>query len=149
MTGSVQYRRLQIALVVVGVLFLLVYPVALFWPSGWIWHAGAPAASDYFLMIVGVYATLGVFLLNAARRPQDHLSLIWFTVCSSVVHAAIMAVQAVVGHHLGHLLGDVPALLAVAVIPGVAGARRRSAPARHNRPKRAVGPTAPGVRSCR
>lgn len=92
--------------------------MALFWPSGWIWHAGSPAASDYFLMIVGVYATLGVFLLNAARR-QDHLSLIWFTVCSSVVHAAIMAVQAVVGEHLGHLLGDVPALLAVALVLGL------------------------------
>lgn len=119
MTASVRYRRLQIALAVVGVLFLLVYPVALFWPSGWTWHAGAPAASDYFLMIVGVYATLGVFLLNAARRPQDHLSLIWFTVCSSVVHAVIMAVQAVAGQHRGHLLGDIPALLAVAVVLGL------------------------------
>ena len=52
-----------------------------------------PHESQYFMMIVGVYLTLGVFLLNAARKPQANLSLIWFTVWSSVVHAAIMAVQ--------------------------------------------------------
>ena len=61
------------------------------WPSGWTWHSGH---SDYPLMIVGIYATLGVFLLLAARDPLAHRSLIWFTVWSSVVHGGIMAVQA-------------------------------------------------------
>lgn len=72
------------------------------------------------MMIVGLYATLGVFLLNAARNPAANLSLIWFTVWSSVVHAAIMAVQSF-GHgdHLGHLWGDVPALLLVAIVLSV------------------------------
>jgi len=71
------------------------------------------------MMIVGVYATLGIFLMRASRNPQAHLSLIWFTVWSSVVHAAIMAVQSF-GHgdHMGHLIGDVPALLLVAVVLG-------------------------------
>jgi deazaflavin-dependent oxidoreductase (nitroreductase family) len=112
-----RYRLLQLSLVVVGVAFLFLYPLAQFWPSGWAWHSGPPYKSDYFMMIVGVYATLGVFLINAARNPRAHLSLIWFTVCSSVVHAAIMAVQSVGGgHHMGHLVGDVPALLVVAVV---------------------------------
>jgi hypothetical protein len=111
------YKLLQIALVVFGAIMLLLYPLALVWPSGWAWHPGAPHHSDYFMMIVGLYATLGVFLLNAARNPRANLSLIWFTVWSSVVHAAIMAVQSF-GHgdHLGHLLGDVPALLLVAIV---------------------------------
>ena len=87
------YKLLQFALAVFGAVFLLVYPLALVWPSGWTWHSGAPYQSDYFMMIVGMYATLGVFLLNAARNPQANLSLIWFTVVSSAVHAAIMAVQ--------------------------------------------------------
>jgi hypothetical protein len=65
-----QERLLKAALVVFGVIFLLVYPVALVWPSGWLWHPGAPYQSQYFMMIVGIYATLGVFLLNAARNPQ-------------------------------------------------------------------------------
>lgn len=71
------------------------------------------------MMIVGLYAVLGVFLCAAARRPEANLSLIWFTVCSSVVHAAIMAVQSFGGHHTGHLWGDVPALLLVAVVLSV------------------------------
>jgi hypothetical protein len=76
------------------------------WPSGWAWHSGAPYQSDYFMMIVGLYATLSVFLLNAARNPQANLSLTWFTAWSSVVLAAIMAVQSFgSGHHMGHLAG--------------------------------------------
>lgn len=109
------HRLLQIALAVFGAVFLLIYPLALIWPSGWVWHSGSPHQSNYYLMIVGVYATLGVFLLKAARDPKANISLIWFAVWSSVVHAAIMAVQSFgSGDHLGHLFGDVPALLLVA-----------------------------------
>jgi hypothetical protein len=111
------YKLLQLALAAFGVIFLLVYPVALVWPSGWLWHEGAPHDSQYFMMIVGIYGTLGVFLLNAARNPRANLSLIWFTVWSSVVHAAIMVVQSFGhGNHLGHLWGDVSALLLVAIV---------------------------------
>jgi drug/metabolite transporter (DMT)-like permease len=71
-------------------------------------------------MIVGVYATIGVFLLNATRKPEANLSFILFVVWSSLVHAVIMAVQSFGhGHHMGHLWGDVPALLLVAVVLAV------------------------------
>jgi hypothetical protein len=117
MASSYRYRLLQIALVFFGAVMILLYPLAVVWPAGWAWHHGAPYQSDYFMMIVGVYATLGIFLINAARRPEANLSLIWFAVCSSVVHAAIMAVQSFgSGHHMGHLWGDVPALLLVAIV---------------------------------
>ena len=100
-------------------MFCLVYPLAVVWPSGWAWHDGPPAASQYFLMIVGLYATLGVFLIRAARDPGRHRSLIEFTIWSSVVHAFIMTVQSFgPGAHTGHMLGDVPALLLVAVVLG-------------------------------
>ena len=49
-------KLLQIALMAFGVVFCLVYPLAIVWPSGWAWHDGPPAASHYFLMIVGIYA---------------------------------------------------------------------------------------------
>jgi hypothetical protein len=113
------HKLLQIALVLFGAVFCLVYPLAIFWPSGWAWHEGPPAASDYFMMIVGVYATLGLFLILAARDPAAHRSLILFTIWSSLVHAAIMAVQAIgaPGQH-GHLVGDVPALVLVAAVLG-------------------------------
>jgi hypothetical protein len=112
------HRLLQIALAVVGAAFLLIYPLAIVWPSGWAWHAGAPYESQYFMMLVGVYLTLGAFLLNASRNPQAHRSLIWFTVWSSVVHGGIMAVQSMPTEHCGHLLGDVPALFLFAIVLG-------------------------------
>jgi hypothetical protein len=110
------YKLLQLALAMFGAIMLLLYPLALLWPSGWAWHPGAPHQSVYFMMIVGIYATLGVFLLNAARNPAVNLSLIWFTVWSSVVHAAIMTVQSFSEHQMGHLWGDVAALLLVAIV---------------------------------
>ena len=116
------YKLLRFALALFGAIFLLVYPLAIVWPSGWAWHAGAPYESEYFMMIVGVYATLGLFLINAARAPLANQSLIWFTIASSVVHAAIMAMQSFGGDghmHMGHLVGDVPALLLVAIVLSV------------------------------
>ena len=114
------YKLLRLALAVFGVLMLFLYPLSVVWPSGWAWHHGAPYESQYFMMIVGVYATLGIFLLLASRNPQANLSLIWFTVWSSVVHAGIMAVQSFgSGHHMGHLWGDVPAMLLIAIILSV------------------------------
>jgi hypothetical protein len=66
-------------------------------------------------MICGIYAVLGIFLIAAARDPAENRSLISFTIWSSVVHAAIMAVQALSDSlEYGHLVGDVPALLLVA-----------------------------------
>lgn len=120
MEPSRSYRLLQIALVVFGAVMILLYPLAVVWPAGWAWHHGAPYESTYFMMIVGVYVTLGLFLLNAARRPEANISLIWFAVVSCVVHAAIMAVQSFGdGHHMGHLWGDVPALLIAAAVLAV------------------------------
>jgi len=110
---------LQIVLVLFGITFCLVYPLSIVWPSGWAWHEGPPAASHYFMMIIGIYATLGIFLIRAARDPGANRSLIWFTVWSSFVHAAIMAVQSFGSPvHGGHMLGDVPALLLVAIVLG-------------------------------
>jgi hypothetical protein len=68
-------------------------------------------------MIMGVYATLGVFLIRAAKDPLANASLIWFTVWSSIVHGGIMLVQALVDEtERAHLLGDVPALFPVAFV---------------------------------
>jgi hypothetical protein len=113
---------LKIALVVFGVVMLLIYPLSIVWPAGWAWHMGAPYESDYFMMIVGVYAVLGIFLILAARDPLANKSLIWFAAWSSLVHAGLMAQQSfgMTGgmNHMGHLMGDVPALLGVAVVLG-------------------------------
>lgn len=70
-------------------------------------------------MIIAIYAALGVFLIIAARSPRDHLSLISFTIWSSIVHGVVMAVQSIVNsQHLHHLFGDVLALLFIAAVLG-------------------------------
>lgn len=121
-------KLLSAALIVFGAAFCLIYPLAILWPSGWAWHEGSPAANDYFLMIVGIYATLGIFMILAAKTPAANASLIWFVVWSSVVHAVIMAWEATRNPMMhGHLTGDVPVLLAVAVILGLLMGRARTA----------------------
>ncbi|SFM58277.1 DUF6632 domain-containing protein [Variovorax sp. OV329] len=116
---------LQVALVLFGLTCLSLYPLIMVWPSGWAWHVGH---SDYLLMMVGIYATLGVFLIRAARDPLANLSLIWFTVWSSVVHGGIMAVQAITqAEQRSHLLGDVPALLFAAAVLALLTPRQAAA----------------------
>ena len=121
-------KYLRIALLLVGLIFMIgIYPLTILWPSGWSWHAGQ---SDYLQMILGIYATLGVFLLVASRNPLAHLSLIWFTVWSSLVHGGIMAVQSVASpEHMGHLWGDVLALVVVAAVLAVLTPRGAAAKA--------------------
>ena len=126
MTDVDRVRHLRIALFVFGLFFIFgIWPLSQVWHSGWAWHAGG--RSHYFEMILGIYATLGVFLIFASRDPMAHASLIWFTVWSSVVHGAIMAVQAFGDpQQTGHLWGDVPALFIAAIILAVLMPRRRS-----------------------
>jgi hypothetical protein len=114
-----KYPLLSVALVVFGIAFCLIFPLSIFWASGWTWNAGGPMASDYFLMIVAVYLTLGIFMIRAARDPAANASLIWFVVWSSLAHALVMAWESFRTPGMqGHLFGDVPALLIAAAVLG-------------------------------
>jgi hypothetical protein len=107
---------LKVALVVFGLAFIAGIPLMMMWvwPSGFAW---TPRQSEYEQMIMGVYATLGVFLILAAKDPLAHASLIWFTVWSSIVHGGIMLIQAIVDEtERANLLGDVPGLFLVAIV---------------------------------
>ena len=76
-------RVLKTVLVLVGVLFTAaVYPLILM-------ARQEPALA----MMMSLYATLGIFLLLAARNPSEHRSLIAFAAWSSLAHASLMAVQ--------------------------------------------------------
>ncbi len=56
---------LRYALIIIGVIFVIgVYPIMNYiWPDGWRWE---PPQAEYEQMIVGIYATLGVFLVLAS-----------------------------------------------------------------------------------
>ncbi|HTM73122.1 MAG TPA: DUF6632 domain-containing protein [Pseudolabrys sp.] len=118
---------LRIALIAIGLIFIFgIYTLGIVWPSGWVWGQGHP--QHYLTMIMGVYATLGVFLILASRDPFAYKSIIWFTVWSSIVHAAIMAAQSFSdGTERGHLIGDVPALVVVAIVLAVLMPRTKQA----------------------
>ena len=118
MSNETRMFFLRIALIAVGLIFIFaVYPLMILWPSGWAW---GHEHSHYAMMIIGVYATLGIFLLLASRDPLGSRSLIWFTVWSSVVHGGIMAAQSIRDPmEYGHLIGDVPALFIVAIVLAV------------------------------
>src|SRR3989449_2136107 len=110
-----------------GLLFILgILVLNRLWPNGWAWEPEQPA---YLQMILGIYVTLGVFLLLAARDPIRHLSLIWFTVWSSIVHAVVMAVHSdTYPGQICHLWGDVAALLLTAAVMASMTPRRVAAP---------------------
>jgi hypothetical protein len=127
MTEANRIKYLRIALLLVGLTFTFgIWPLGIVWPSGWAWHEGG--RSEYLEMILGIYATLGVFLMVASRDPMAHRSLIWFTVWSSIAHGGIMGIQSVANtRHIGHLFGDVAALIAVAAVLAILMPRQISA----------------------
>jgi hypothetical protein len=111
-----QLAYLSKALVAFGLVFIIGVPAMMMWiwPSGWSW---SPSQPEYEQMIMGMYATLGVFLILAAKDPLQHKSLIWFTIWSSIVHGGIMLVQALLDQsETDNLMGDVPALFLVAIV---------------------------------
>jgi hypothetical protein len=91
----IRERALKILLVIVGVLFLAtVYPLL------------RMRLEETLQMMLGLYVTLGIFLLLASRNPSANRSLIAFAAWSSLAHAAVMTVQSL--HDVserGHLLG--------------------------------------------
>lgn len=120
-------QALKTVLVLVGLIFLFaVFPLMMYlWPSGWRWQPNQP---EYEQMILGVYATLGIFLMLASRNPSANRSLIAFTAWSSLVHAGIMALQAFQNpSERGHLFGDIPALVIVGVVLIVLAPAKESA----------------------
>ncbi|MCK6209088.1 hypothetical protein KZX45_00840 [Georgenia sp. EYE_87] len=115
MTDVERLKYLKVALRAVGAFSIFgFYPLSRIWPSGWVWHSGQ---SEYLQMIIAIYATMGVFLIIAARDPHQHVGLVSFGIWSSIVHGSVMAVLAVVDpQHVGHLYGDVLALFLAAAV---------------------------------
>lgn len=116
MRYDTRMKYLKLALVVIGLTFIGGVPAMMMfvWPDGWAW---TPRQPEYEQMIMGIYATLGVFLILAARKPLANASLIWFTIWSSIVHGGIMLAQAVADEtEHANLLGDIPALFLVAFL---------------------------------
>lgn len=108
-------KYLRFSLIIFGLLMIFgIYPLMMLWPSGWRWM---PYQQNYEQMIVFIYLTLGIFLIRAAKDPLKNLSLIWFTVWSSIVHGSVMLMQSLMyAKEHAHLYGDVAALFFMAIV---------------------------------
>ena len=120
-------NALRISLAIVGLVFLLGPTGVMVMTDSFPWHPWQP---EYHQMLLGFYGVLGLFLLEAARQPLRHRSLIWFTVWSSLVLATIITLQAWDdAPERYHLTIEVPflivvALMLAALIPKLGGAWR-------------------------
>ena len=89
---SKRERAQQVVLVVLGLLIVSanIYPIVTSFLAGL-----RPTAGTTAPMFWTMYATLGVFLMLAARNPSAYRSLIAFAAWSSVAHAAVMVLMAI------------------------------------------------------
>ncbi len=89
---SKRERALQVVLVVLGVLTAVanIYPLVTSFLAGLRPTGGTTAPMFYTIL-----ATLGLFLVLAARNPSAYRSLIAFAVWSSFAHAAVMALMTI------------------------------------------------------
>ena len=116
----IREKALKVVLVIVGLLFLaLLYPLLTL------------RGEEALQMMLSVYVTLGFFLLLASRDPSAHRSLIAFTAWSSVVHAAVMAVQSLgdAGERLHLLVGTILLLVIGLALIALTPARAQAATA--------------------
>ena len=91
MKADKRERALQIVLVVLGLAIAgaNIYPLVTALVAGL-----RPTGGTTAPMFWTIYATLGVFLVLAARNPSAHRSLIAYAAWSSVAHTAVMALMA-------------------------------------------------------
>ncbi|WKD48369.1 DUF6632 domain-containing protein [Microbulbifer spongiae] len=108
MNNTTRVKCLPIALNAIGLFFIFgIYPMMRWtWPSGWKWIA---PYQEYQLILLAIYATLGICLLFAARNLAANIGLIWFTIWLNLVCGTIMLLM-VVGDQTGkqNLIGNIP-----------------------------------------
>lgn len=114
-------RLLKIVLVLVGLLFTAaIYPA--------IGGVLDPAHSDTGdTMMMGLYCTLGIFLLIAVWNPSAHRTLIAFAAWSSFAHAIVMSLLGlkIASERSGFLTGSA-VLVAIGVTLIVLAPAKRS-----------------------
>ncbi|WP_371876990.1 DUF6632 domain-containing protein [Microbulbifer sp. 2205BS26-8] len=108
MDDLTRIKYLPIALKLIGLFFIFaIYPMMVWiWPAGWGW---TPPQPEYEQILMGIFATLGVFLFLAAENPAANVSLIWFTIWLNLVYATIMLLMVLADRaELANLIGNIP-----------------------------------------
>lgn len=114
----IRERALKILLVLAGLACLAgLYPL-----TGAIRDGAATSINRQDQMILGIYISLVVFLLIAARNPREHRSLVLFAGWSTLAHDSVMIVQGIQYHDLrgdslGFVIAAVIGLAFIALTP--------------------------------
>jgi hypothetical protein len=106
-------RLLRIYFVMFGLLNILVisFAVPLALGDELLWH---PRNIPDEMMLSVLYLAMGIVMLLAARRPEDHKAFLDFVILGNTLHAAVMLVYA---DHALHVIFDVGAVGAMGVAP--------------------------------
>lgn len=117
MTPDGKRTLLKVVLFATAAFFIAVLPFMFdLWPAGFRWAHPAQHPA-YERMIIALYFSLGICLIPTALAPERHVMLIDFTILSSLLHGAVMTYDSFAQEHeMMHLVGDVPALFALAAI---------------------------------
>jgi FtsH-binding integral membrane protein len=122
---SQRERALQVVLVVLGLGTVVTNVSAL---VTYFLAGPSPAGGTAAPMFWTILATLGVFLVLAARNPAAYRSLIAYAVWSSFAHTAVMAVMALqLPTKRGELLAGVAVTGLAAVLLFVLAPRKEAA----------------------
>ncbi len=116
MDDITRIKCLTIVMMIIGLFFTFaIYPLMeWWWPEGWGW---TPRQPEYEYTIIGTYATLGVFLLLAAKHPIANLVLVWLVIWLSLVHATISLLLFMLAPDQvleDNLIGEIPAQYLIA-----------------------------------
>ena len=113
-------RALKVVLLLVGLLFAAgIYPIVTI-------LSGRDKSEYGDAMMLSLYVTLGILLLNAVRDPSAHRSLIAFAAWSSFAHGAVMTVMALRDPSERGLLVGVAVLVVIGVTLIVLAPAKRS-----------------------
>ena len=122
---SKRERALQVVLVVfgLGTVVANISPLLTYFLAG-----PSPTGGTTAPMFWTILATLGLFLVLAARNPSAHRSLIAYAVWSSFAHTAVMALMAMqLPTKRGELLAGVAVTGLAAVLLFVLAPRKETA----------------------
>ncbi len=115
---ALELRRTRLAMRIVGWSMFPLPLVMLAFPAGFLWgtHHGA-GWHPYVFMLTALYWAWGILMVRGARDPVANKALLDWGILSSILHAAVMTVQALwLEHETAHLVADIPLLGGIAVV---------------------------------
>lgn len=92
---NTDYKVFRAFLILNGLAMCIAYPNAMIFVEreGWIWDVPCRnLAMEH--MLVAVYVTMGLFLINSARKPIQAAPFINFVIVSGFIHATVMLIDA-------------------------------------------------------